>query len=196
MKTCTKCGCKKRENQFYRRGTKGALRSWCKLCEIADSQKYNAANAALIREMRKVRVAKYPEVPRVYFRKWAARNPDKRRKNQAKWRRGRYRRDPEFRVLALLRTRVYLALKSSGATRAGKTSDLLGCSIKVLRIHLERLFKPGMTWENYGPVWHVDHKLPCAKFDLTDPKQQKLCFHWMNLQPLFAKENIAKGDRE
>jgi hypothetical protein len=56
-------------------------------------------------------------------------------------------------------------------------------------------FRPGMTWENYGPVWHVDHIKPCAKFDLTDPDQQRACFHFSNLQPLFADENLRKGGR-
>ena len=51
-----------------------------------------------------------------------------------------------------------------------------------------------MTKENYG-LWHVDHIIPCASFDLTDPKQQKICFHWSNLQPLKAIDNLKKGTR-
>lgn len=52
-----------------------------------------------------------------------------------------------------------------------------------------------MSWENYGSYWHVDHKIPCAKYDLTDPNQQKACFHFSNLQPLEASENIRKSDK-
>jgi len=63
-----------------------------------------------------------------------------------------------------------------------------------LREHLEKQFKPGMTWENYGPVWHVDHRKPCAQFDFSIPSHRQECFHWTNLQPLFAGENIKKGD--
>ena len=58
--------------------------------------------------------------------------------------------------------------------------------------YIEAQFKPGMTWERYGE-WHVDHIRPCASFDLTDPKQQKICFHYSNLQPLWAADNIKKG---
>ena len=61
-------------------------------------------------------------------------------------------------------------------------------------MHLEAQFKPGMTWDNYGlKGWHVDHIRPCASFDLRDPEQQRRCFHYTNLQPLWAEENLKKG---
>jgi hypothetical protein len=72
--------------------------------------------------------------------------------------------------------------------------DLLGCTIEQLWIHLEKTFKPGMTRENYGK-WHVDHIIPCASFDLTIPEQQTKCFHYTNLQALWASENIIKSDK-
>ena len=51
-----------------------------------------------------------------------------------------------------------------------------------------------MTWKNYGK-WHIDHIKPFASFDLTEPKQQKLVCNYKNLQPLWAKENLSKGDK-
>ena len=50
-----------------------------------------------------------------------------------------------------------------------------------------------MTWDNYGSYWHVDHIIPCCKFDLTDPEQQLKCFHYTNLQPLEATANLRKN---
>jgi len=50
-----------------------------------------------------------------------------------------------------------------------------------------------MTWSNYGKGWHIDHIKPCASFDLSNPEQQKICFHYTNLQPLWAIDNIKKG---
>ena len=53
-----------------------------------------------------------------------------------------------------------------------------------------------MTWENHGiGGWHVDHIRPCADFNLLDPEQQRQCFHFTNLQPLWAWQNLQKSDR-
>jgi hypothetical protein len=71
--------------------------------------------------------------------------------------------------------------------------DLIGCDISWLKEWLELHFREGMTWQNYGRIWHIDHIRPCAVFDLTKVEEQEKCFHWTNLQPLFAKENIKKG---
>ncbi len=77
------------------------------------------------------------------------------------------------------------------------TIALLGCSIVELKTYLESLFQPGMSWENYGygyDKWNVDHIRPCASFDLANQEQQKICFHWTNLQPLWQTENMLKAD--
>jgi len=79
-----------------------------------------------------------------------------------------------------------------GKLKSSRTEDLLGCSFTFLRFWLESKFLPNMSWENYGD-WHVDHIRPLASFDLTDPKQQALAFHFLNLQPLWAKDNLSKG---
>lgn len=105
----------------------------------------------------------------------------------------RYHRDPSFRLGMNLRRRLRLSLNRKN--KSARTAELLGCPIVWLEVHLESLFKPGMTWENYGSAWHVDHIKPCTKFDLTDSEQQRICFHWTNLQPLFAGENIRKGNK-
>ena len=64
---------------------------------------------------------------------------------------------------------------------------------KELKEHLEKQFKEGMSWENYGFYgWHIDHILPLSSFDLTKAEEQKKAFHYTNLQPLSAKENLQK----
>ncbi len=91
-----------------------------------------------------------------------------------------------------LRHRVRQALR--GLAKCSSTQKLTGCTIKELMAHLEAQFTDGMTWDNYGEGgWAVDHIRPCASFDLTDPEQQRQCFHYSNLQPLWAADNIRKG---
>lgn len=110
----------------------------------------------------------------------------------------RKRRDPAFRATVYLRTRIYLAVKrnrSGMASKSKKTADLLGCTVAELMSHLEARFLPGMCWENYGRIWHIDHIKPCAAFDLSSADQQRKCFNYSNLQPLFAIDNIRKGKR-
>ena len=97
-----------------------------------------------------------------------------------------------FKIKKNLRARVSEVLK--GRSKSAKTLELLGCSLENLKKHLEDKFEDGMNWDNYG-VWHLDHIIACANFDLSDPKQQKICFHYTNLQPMWGEHNIQKGSR-
>ena len=101
------------------------------------------------------------------------------------------RQDPGYRILSNLRNRLGRAAKGSKSTT---TIDLIGCDITTLQLHLKNLFLPGMTWENYGK-WHIDHIIPCSSFDMTKIGEQKKCFHYTNLQPLWAIDNIKKGSK-
>lgn len=95
-------------------------------------------------------------------------------------------------LVASLRSRIYNVLKTQGIIKTARTEQLLGCSVEFFRQYISGLFQPGMTLENHGK-WHIDHIRPCASFDLTDLEQQKQCFNYTNLQPLWAAENISKG---
>lgn len=95
-----------------------------------------------------------------------------------------------FRLTKNLRGRIYVALKKG--IKSDTTMNLLGCSIEQFKIHIEDQFTDGMTWGNMG-VWHLDHKKPCAKFDLTKESDQRLCFHFTNIQPLWSVDNLRKG---
>jgi hypothetical protein len=128
---------------------------------------------------------------------WRKANPDKHAASKAKWRRNRRaQRRPEDIILSSLRRRLGEAVRLKHGHKSANTVALLGCTIPELRARLESLFAPGMSWDNYGPLtWHIDHIKPCAKFDLTQPDQQRACFHYTNLQPLWAEDNILKGDK-
>uniref|UniRef100_A0A6C0LTV5 Uncharacterized protein n=1 Tax=viral metagenome TaxID=1070528 RepID=A0A6C0LTV5_9ZZZZ len=102
--------------------------------------------------------------------------------------------DPEFKILKTLRSRLYHALKNQKADKKYRTKQLTGCELPFLKGYLEAKFVEGMTWENHGE-WHIDHIKPCCSFDLKEEEQQKKCFHYTNLQPLFAADNLSKGGK-
>ncbi len=99
--------------------------------------------------------------------------------------------DINFKLSCLIRNRIRSAIKRD--SRRSKSIELLGCDIDFLKSYLESKFLLTMSWNNYGSIWHIDHIRPCASFDLTDPEQQKICFHYTNLQPLFATTRIIEG---
>jgi len=122
------------------------------------------------------------------LKEWFQKNKDFIREKNKK----RRYTDPLYKISCILRGRLSNALRNN--IRSKSTLKLLGCSVKELWIHLEKSFKPGMTRENHGK-WHIDHIKPCSSFDLTKPSEQRECFHYTNLQPLWASENLSKGNR-
>lgn len=102
--------------------------------------------------------------------------------------------DPAFAISLRLRSTLASALKQGRGIKRCRLIELIGCSYAELAIRLERQFLPNMSWANRNE-WHIDHIRPCASFDLTDLEQQKQCFHYTNLQPLWAVDNMRKGKK-
>jgi len=125
-------------------------------------------------------------------------NPQNRERYRGYWRAAMKRRiaDPNRQIRHNLRVRMGDVLK--GLSKSASTMKLVGCTIEELWKHLESSssWESWMTRENYGAGgWDLDHIKACAKFDLTDPEQQRVCFHWSNLQPLEHMANLKKSNR-
>lgn len=104
-----------------------------------------------------------------------------------------WQNNPAARLAANIRSRIYASLTTK---KKGHAVEFLGCAFEELKVYLEKKFDDKMSWGNYGFYgWHMDHIRPIASFDLTDRKQMKKCFHYTNLQPLWAKDNLSKGDK-
>lgn len=170
--------------------------------EKARKKRYRQENKEKIRAYDEKYRAENIETLRMKDREYRLTHPDRirdRRKaslgqvlKHAKKRRAT---DPNYKIKVNLRTRIGHLLRGI-ATKSARTIELLGCTIPELRAHLESQFREGMSFENYGRTgWHIDHIIPCAMFDLRDPAQQRACFHWSNLQPLWARDNCRKGAR-
>jgi hypothetical protein len=122
------------------------------------------------------------------------RNANKERINFLQ--RQKYKDDIQYKIATCLRAHVYNAMKCAETKKYDEIDQLTGCSYNALREHLERLWLPGMSWLNHTKKgWHIDHIQPIASFDLTDPDQQKKCFHYINLRPLWAVDNQIKNSK-
>jgi hypothetical protein len=116
---------------------------------------------------------------------------ERRREYMRNYEKQRKQSDQSYRLSRVFRVRVREAL--AGRCKHFNTSELIGCSVEELKKHIESQFEPGMTWKNHTfRGWHLDHRIPCASFDLSIPEQQKQCFHYSNLQPLWAGDNLRK----
>ena len=107
-------------------------------------------------------------------------------------RRERYATDPKHRTECNVRSRINYAL---GKNKSDHAMDLLGCTIDEVLAHLEKQFKPGMTWDNQGKGdggWEIDHIIPFAAFDLTNRDEQFIVCWVQNLQPMWGHENASK----
>lgn len=106
--------------------------------------------------------------------------------------RNKMKTNQNFKLATLLRNRIRTALKNN--YKCSSSIDLLGCSVEELRAYLQSKFLPGMTWKNHTTDgWHIDHIIPCVAFDLTKEEEQRKCFHYTNLQPLWAIDNFRKN---
>jgi len=104
-------------------------------------------------------------------------------------------------LINLVRGRTLSALKAQKASKNERTMEYVNCSVAHLYYHIEQQFEPDMNWDNIGKEdgeggrgWEVDHRRPCASFDLNDEEQKYMCFHWTNLQPMWGQENNEKSN--
>lgn len=108
----------------------------------------------------------------------------------------RSKSDKEYVIKRRLRFRLRHIIDALGSKNYKyiSSSRLLGCTIGEFEKHIESLFENGMSWDYiFNGAINIDHKIPCAKFDLTDISQQVECFHYTNLQPMWQTDNYKKG---
>lgn len=204
-RVCSRCKVEKPLEEFG--SSKGNLfdKSYrCKVCQKELRHLPRAQKQAAVRYQERKREKGHQERHTQYMREYRASHPEKaaeaskartlaarhpeemKRRNERE--RKRRKNDPGYHIEKVLRCRMHLLLRRKNPKP--RTKSLLGCSTEELRVHIERQWELGMSWENYGVRgWHIDHIKPVADFDLLDAAQQEECFHFTNLRPLWAAEN-------
>lgn len=217
IKKCTKCGEEKPLEEFYNsKNGKFGKRSTCKICTNKDNasrsyteqkKAYYQENRELLLEKQKQNYSKDKKKEYVeknkeeiykknseYHKKWYADNKKNKLLKNKIYNETRESIDPEYKLRRRLRSRLTIALKKyENVTSKERNIDLLiGCSLQELKDYLALKFTKEMTWENHGKIWHIDHIKPCHLFDLSQIEQQRECFNYTNLQPLYKEENLKK----
>jgi len=167
MKKCIKCNEEKELTEFriYKK-CKDGHRTDCKICEINRQKQYALNNKEKIKEYDK--------------------------EYQKKYRKQKKIRDPLFKLRCNIGSNIQIAIKKQGYSKKTNTYKILGCSFKEFKIHLEIKFTKGMNWNNIGQ-WHLDHIYPVS---LAKDEQHLIQLnHYTNFQPLWAIDNIKKGNK-
>ena len=192
---------KKEHNKKYRLENKEKIKQQKKEYYLKNKEnfkKYSLKNKEKIKQQKKEYNKKYHLKNREkilsrkkeYSKKRYLKNKEYIIRQHNEYKKEKRKIDPNFKLIESIRSRILMALKRKRKSRS--TMKLLGCSVEECWKHLESKFQPGMTRENHGK-WHIDHIIPCAAFDLRCPVQQLTCFHYSNLQPLWAEQNLSKG---
>lgn len=183
LKHCSRCNQDKNRTEFSKTTwTNDQLNIWCKPCKYTYQKEYRKKNHKRVRgaELRSKIKRKESGKEREYVNR-------------------KYKTDILHQLSKRLRDRLRGALRRyfqpNLYRKRCSAVKSLGCSLDQLKLHLENQFKPGMTWENRGKAWHIDHIKPISKFNLLEQSEQEKACHYTNLQPLWAKENLSKGNK-
>ena len=106
----------------------------------------------------------------------------------------RIKTDLNYKLRRWISCRIGMAVRNQSSNKSYKTISLLGCTIPEFRSYIEKQFEPGMTWNNWSRKgWQLHHIIACAHFNLVEPEQQKLCFNFTNMKPLWWEDHIKIG---
>lgn len=186
-KYCTKCEEDKPLDEF--RATQ--KRTKCTLCLNEECRLYKQRNKAKVSAYNETYKKAHKNEIKQYNHNYSIENRKTIQTRHTAYLRNRRKTVPSYKMSCVLRNRIKSFL--FGENRAA-TRKLLGCNYDFIREWLESQFTEEMCFENHGEVWHIDHVIPCAKFDMTDKDDQLKCFNWTNLQPMISVENLRKGD--
>ncbi len=187
MKNCSKCNEVKSFEFFNKNKTKPDGYSYeCKIC----IKEYYLNKKEKIKEYRK----EYYLKNKKYFKEYVECNKEKIKKYQNEYKKNRLQNDSLFKFVCNTRNLIRYGYKcgNNEFVKKTKTENILGCTFEEFRSYIEIKFNKKMTFENYGE-WHLDHIIPISSAQ-TEEEIIKLN-HYTNFQPMWAKENISKGNK-
>ena len=205
-----------RKPHIFQDGVEGKMCSRCKKWNCLSHYNYSKSHwdnlrvdcKTCLHEIRSQNVQKIRDYNIAYWQKtkeeqternriWKEKNRDSvnayARQYKPQWEKHQRETNPQFKIIKNMRCRLYTALK--GHSKSSSTWDYIGMDRDKYMDWIEFQFYDGMTWENYGTWWHIDHVKPCVSFDMEKDENIRQCFGWWNTCPLVAKKNLQKGSK-
>lgn len=159
-------------------------------------KQYYKENSQVYKDRKKQSRIENPEIHKERDKKYKENNRDKVNKYHRRWKQKKRESDINYKIKENISRRIRYELTTLlKGKKTKRTTAYIGCSMEDLKKYLENQFNESMTWENYGTAWHIDHKIPCAAWDLTKEDENMYCWNFRNLQPLDASENQSKKDK-
>jgi hypothetical protein len=211
FKKCRRCGAIKDSSAFYKDLTvKSGLSGSCKPCillaakarytnnremKIAASLKWRKENYDRCRETARVYACLNREHINKLSSEWRQNNKEKV-KLITKRKDARRLKIPSVKLSRNISGGIAQSIRS-GSKNGRHWEALVNFTIEQLKDHLEKRFVMGMSWDNYGTHWHIDHVIPISAHNFETPEDTdfRRCWSLKNLQPLWARENISKKDK-
>ena len=198
-KICNKCNEEKQVCEFYKNNRNPKLyRGQCKKCMNANSLLHYTNNVVNISEKSKKLRKENPEINKEKCRIFREKNPEnfkvwlEKNKEHRKAYIKKYNLNPKNKIKNSLRSRINELLNKK--YNNPKTIDLIGCDYDFFIKYIENKFIKNMSWDNYGYYgWHLDHIIPLSSAN-TEEEIYKL-YHYTNLQPLWAEDNLKKSNK-
>jgi hypothetical protein len=191
MKTCSKCKITKDYPDFYKKSaSKDGYRSECKKCNNQFSKDYKANWYLENRE--RLKKNKNIDSVKEYLKDYKKNNREKIKYWRKKYRDNKFNSEPIYKLSHNIRSLISNYINKLGCIKSQKTESILGCSFEEFKSYIESQFQEGMSWENQGE-WHLDHKTP-----ISWAKSEEMVLelnHYTNFQPLWAKDNLSKGNK-
>ena len=221
MKVCTKCKEEKSLDCYGKqKGGLFGIRSACFECRRIEQKIYFEKNREIInkkhrdrykqnvdnerkrskiyrdlnKEKRKIYEYKYREENKERIKEYYQKNREKVKNKARVYIAKKRSTDPIFKFKCNLRSLIKSSFKRgvNQFIKKSKTESILCCTIEEFILHIEKQFTEGMTLENHGQ-WHLDHIKPIS---LATTEEEVIALnHYTNFQPLWAEDNLRKGNK-
>lgn len=183
---CTRCKGDKEINGYVKK------RTICRICARLECKLYKQRNKEKISAYNKTYKQNNASEISEYNKQYNKNNRETIQKRHTKYLANKRKTDPKYKMSVCLRNRMN---KLINGQQKNSTLNMIGCNYDFFMKWMKYQFKDDMTFDNHGDVWHIDHVLPCNKFDLTKEVDRERCFNWANMQPMYATQNMTKKDK-